>query len=221
MKISRKTFVGKASSNIRSQSAASAKMLSSQSSNVIDKGERQECSIVSIKIKNFDAIKSYKEAVSAIENSLFKSKEHGAKVYTEGDYRIIVLSPLMTKQNDNSEKAVKVASLIEKNLQDFNSKTIKKIDYGIGITLGNLVVENKDGKFKFVSADNSVASAKNISQFANNGILISESFHRKTIGKVKANKISDKNLWQVEKFTDRTQHEDFINRFKQRQKGSN
>ncbi len=219
-KISRKTFVGKSPSSNINSSVASLPVKSSiaQSSNVTDKGDKQECSIVSVKIKNSEALKQYHEAASAIENSLYKAKEFGGKVYSEGDYRLVVLSPLLTKQQDNTDKAIKIANIIEKNLQEFNAKKLKKIDYGIGISLGNLIVDNKDNKFKFVSADNSIVSVKNISQFANNGILISESFHRKTIGKVKANKISDKNLWQIERVVDRSQHEDFINKFKQRQK---
>ena len=102
-----------------------------------------------------------------------------------------------------------------------NSKTIKKIDYGIGLNMGNLIVESKDNKFKFIASDNSVISTKNIAQFSNNDILLSESIHRRTIGKAKAKKLSDKNLWQLERVPDREKHEDFINKFKKRNKEFN
>ncbi len=228
-KISRKTYIGK----IPSTSSTSAfnpgsstsppktalmPTSSPQTNNIIDKGEKQESAIIALKIKNLEQLKPVQEALNTIETALYKAKEYGGKVYTEGDFRLIVLAPMLTKEADNSQKAIDVATKVERNIKEYNAKSLKKIDYGIGINNGNLIVENKEGKFRFVSADNSIISAKNIAQFSNNDILISETIHRKTTGKTRANKLSDKNLWQLEKVTDRTQHEDFISRFKNRNK---
>src|SRR3989344_2265545 len=228
-KISRKTFIGglpsifsstkSSNSNLSTQSVKTISQIGSQqTTNVIDKGEKQESSIIALKIKNLQELRTNQEAISLIENSLYKAKGMGGKIYTEGDYRLIVLAPMLTKEADNSQKAINIATQMEKAILEYNLKTLKKIDYGFGITDGSLIVENKDGKFRFVSADNSIISAKNIAQFSNNDVLISESIHRKTTGKTRANKLSDKNLWQIEKVADRTQHEDFIARFKNRNK---
>ncbi len=228
-KISRKTFIGKSPSTLSStrlsdsnsstQTAKTISQLGPQlTTNIIDKGEKQESSMIALKLKNLQELKTNQEAINLIETALYKAKGMGGKVYTEGDYRLIVLAPMLTKEADNSQKAVNIATQMEKVIIEYNSKALKKIDYGFGVTDGSLIVENKDGKFRFVSADNSIISAKNIAQFSNNDILISESIHRKTTGKTRANKLSDKNFWQIERVVDRTQHEDFINRFKNRNK---
>ncbi len=226
-KISRKTFIGKSPSSSSSNASVSSstqapktisQLGSQQTTNIIDKGEKQDSSIIALKLKNLQELKTNQEAINIIETALYKAKGMGGKVYTEGDYRLVVLAPMLTKEADNSQKAINIAAQMEKAIIDYNSKTLKKVDYGFGITDGSLIVENKDGKFRFVSADNSIISAKNIAQFSNNDILISESIHRKTTGKTRANKLSDKNFWQIERVVDRAQHEDFINRFKNRNK---
>ncbi len=188
------------------------------SSNIIDKGEKQESSVISLKIKNLDDLN--KSSLQAVDSALWKIKESGAKIYSDSNYRIIILTPLLTKSKENTYKAVILAQTLERMLQQHNKRSQQKIDFGIGVHEGELIVESKNGKFKFISMGNTITLPKKISSHSNKEVLISEPFHRKTSIKVKAEKVHNANLWRIKRIIDRTQHEDFIKNFTRKQKSS-
>jgi len=187
-----------------------------QSTNLIDKGQKHESSVISLNIKNLEDLS--KPALETIDSALWKIKESGAKIYTDGNYRIIILSPALTKTKDTSYKAITLAQTLERNLTQFNRHTNNKIEFGIGVNIGDLITESKDGKFRFISVGNTISLSKKISTHAKNKVLISEAIHRKTSTKVKAQKIQDANLWEIKRIIDRSQHEDYIKKFLSEQK---
>ena len=179
----------------------------SESSSLIDKGEKQESSIISLKIKDSSSLQD--ESSKTIETALWKAKEAGAKIYVNGEFRIIIFAPVLTKEKDNSLRAVRTAQTIERILTEYNRRSAKKIDFGVGVGVGDIIVELKEGKFKFMSINNTIASTKNIAQSSNSEVLISEKLHRYTAGKVKTEKRAD-NIWKVISLSDRSDQKDFL-----------
>lgn len=186
---------------------------------LIDKGEREEASVACLKIKNLKTLsESHQEGIKIIDGLLNRAKEMGAKVYSDENHRIIVLTPMLTKEKDNSAKLVNIADNICRKLKEHNKRYSMKIEFGIGLNVGNLIVESAGDKFKFVSVDNTINSTKRIAEIANEEVLMTENVHKRVVGKVKTSKLHDRNLWKIEKIADRSQHEEFISRFKQRNK---
>ncbi len=187
--------------------------------NIIDKGEKQESAVVVIKIKNREQLDAAgPDGIKAIDSILWRIKEAGIKIYTEGEHRVIILAPMLTKEKDNTMKAISIATDTERMLNENNKRSIVKIDFGVGVALGDLIVESRAGQFRFTSVGNTIGNAKKIANYANNETLISEQLHRKTLMKVKAEKIATADYWRVNKITDRSEHEEFIQKFMQRQK---
>lgn len=195
----------------------STPVASAISTDLIQKGEKKESAIISLYIKNSSALSSANsEALRVIDGALAKAKEKKAKIYIDGDYRVIVIAPQIINE-DIYLFAIKVASEIEKAIVNHNRKSALKIQYSFGITLGYLIVESSEGKFKFMSVDNVIVNAKRISSMTANGIFITEDIHRRTISAVKAEKLPDRNLWKVQSVTDRSEHREFIDKFMNRQ----
>jgi hypothetical protein len=186
---------------------------SEQLSTVIDSGEKQASSIITIKIKNQFSLQN-QFAAKALDSALWKAKEAKAKVYVNGDFRIIVFAPKLTGERDNTLKAIRIAQSMERILNDFNRRAHEKIEFGIGINFGDLIVGTKEGRFKFMSTDNTISIAKNVAQVANNEALISEKLHRVTAGKVKTEKLLDKNVWRIKRVTDRSDHDRYLKNLK-------
>ena len=219
----RKKSYGKISSEKMPRKIGSAlSQAEPNAGNLITGGEKQEAVVIALKINNPMVLKSpVSEAPKALDSALWKVKESGAKIYSDGDYRIIILVPNIIKSKDIYLTAISVSKTLERMLSEHNKRFVQKIDFGIGINLGQLVVERKDNnKFKFMSIDRTIAIAKKISQSSEGDVLISDSLHRKTVGKARANKSQNTNFWKIEKVMDRTEHEDFISGFMQRQKRS-
>ena len=188
---------------------------------VIDRGEKQESSIISIKIKNPEVVYSRGSfALKALDSALWKAKEQGAKIYSEGDFRLIIFAPILTKEQDNSLRAITTAQTIERILSQYNRRAAKKIDFGIGVNIGGLIVESREGIFKFMSVDNTISATKRISNYSKNEVILSEPIHRKTVGKVKVEKIENQNLWKVNKILDRSQYQPYLKNFKTKEKQS-
>lgn len=185
------------------------KSSSAESPSLIDKGERQESTIISLKIKNLAAVEKT-DALGAIDSALWKAKEAGAKIYSDGEYRVVIFAPVLTKEKDTALKAIDIAMGMERMLVAYNRRSAAKISFGIGVNEGMLIVESKEGKFRFMSINNIIGSTKRISEISESEVLISEVLHRKTVGKIKSVKVHDKNLWKIEKVTDRATHSDYV-----------
>lgn len=187
---------------------------------VVDRGKKEEVSLISLKIKNFSEIQDSAGSVKdgglqCIDGVLLEAKSVGAKIYVDKEYRIIIFSPSIVK-GENYLLAIRVAKGIGLILNNFNSSSEEKINFGIGVHSGDMAMERKEGKLKFVSLGNTVAIAKRLSEYSENEVLLSEQMHKKTLGKVKVEKKGD--FWKVTRIVDREQYEDFVNKFLKRQK---
>lgn len=186
----------------------------------IDSGRKQEAALISLKIKNFEEIKNLPiskrtTAFQRIDDALLGAKSAGAKIYVDGEYRIIIFSQMLIK-GDYDIKSIKIARDIEEILNRHNKTSETKINYGVGVHSGDMAVEEKEGKIKFVSLGNTVAIAKRISEISDSEVLISEQLRKKTLGKLKADKKNG--FWSVKEITDREQYDDFVSKFLNRQK---
>ena len=183
----------------------------------IDEGQRQECAVVCLKIKNAKEIKKGKDnAMTSINRALLKAKSAKAKIYIDGDYRVIIFAPLITKGKENNLRAVKIAKEIEEIINAHNKVYSPKIKFGIGVNSGDMVVESKGKKFKFTSLGNTISGAKKTSEVSNAEIMLSESLHKKVRGSVRSEQA--KGYWRVKKVLDRESHSKFIKGFLERQK---
>ena len=182
-----------------------------RSSNVIDAGTKQECSVISLKIRNLEDVRK-KGGIDAVDRALLKAKDSRAKIYVVGEYRVIILCPLLTMAQDNSMNAVNVARQIKEVLDEHNAKR-GKIDFGIGISSGVLVVEKKDGGLKFSSISAAIPLAKRISDSSHGEILLSKDLHSRVVGKVRSEKYPGREYWIVKKISDRTQYREFVDKF--------
>jgi len=192
--------------------ASDVKSINQLPTTVIDKGEKQESAIISLKIKNTPDLIKNQEATKIIDSALWKAKEAGAKIYSDGDFRIMIFAPVLTKEKDNTLRAIRIARGIERILHSFNRRTPTKIGFGIGVNAGSLVVESAQGKFRFMSLNNIISNTKRISNNSTENTLISEVFRRKMAGRIKAEKLKDKNLWKVEKVIDRSDHSEYVSK---------
>jgi hypothetical protein len=131
------------------------------------KGQRNPAVVIAIKIKNKISDTAKQSLESAIEHVYDK---RGA-VYEQGDYIFIMLSPLMTRTYKNEIEAAKIAEKIVLGLKEHNKKFKDKIEFGIGISTGNVINKIEDKRFKFTALGNFITSAKRLADSSNEQIL--------------------------------------------------
>lgn len=178
---------------------------------------REVCSVVNINLKNLDRLRNSEGAAAeTIRKVLEKAKDMKAKLQIDGNFRAIVFSPSLTKKKENIMSAINYAQMAEKMFNEHNRKYGQKIDFGIGVHQGEMIAENKGGKTEFTSVGNVSLVARKLSDNSQGNVLMSGEVHRKTLGKIKVERIPEKG-WQLNSISNREIHSDFIKGFLKRQ----
>lgn len=187
---------------------------------VISEGVREECSVISLKLKNSEEIEKAKgDAMGALGRALTRARDAKAKIYTDRGYKTIIFAPSLTGEKDNSMKAVAIAREIENVLIEHNNRFGEKIMFGIGVHNGEMIIEpSASGELTFNSIGNMMPYAKKIAESVSYGTGVSEMVHRRVLGKVKSDRVEGTNYWRIRKVIDRERHSEFISRFVDRQK---
>lgn len=152
-----------------------------------------------------------------VNRALSIAQETGAKVYIDGEYKIILFSPRLTKNQDNEGNAVNVARRMQAVFLEHMSVT-PGVNFGIGVSDGEIISEIENGKFHFTSTGNLISYAKRLAHASNTKLLVSESIRRKLISTVKTDKSPYQGVWEVTRVIDYSPSRDFIKRFSDRNK---
>ncbi len=183
-------------------------------------GKKEEVALVSFKIKNLSALMTGENnAISTIERALSIAKESRARVYEQGEYKTIILSESLMKEKEILNKAISLAQEINNLMDDYNKRYALKISYGIGVHIGDVIIEtSSDGRVRFTSVGSTTIIAKRAADRAVNMVYLSEMVRRRTAGKVKSEKVSEEGFWKLQSIINRNQHSEFIGRFMKKQK---
>ncbi|MAG38294.1 hypothetical protein CMI45_02825 [Candidatus Pacearchaeota archaeon] len=218
-KVAKKDFTGKTpklSNKTTFKDISNENYQDTQSGNIAE-GKKQHASIIALKIKNQSEIENNQEAIKSIDSALLKAKGEKAKIYVSENYRIVIFAKAITGEANNNLIAAAIANQIKETLNTHNRSSKTKIKYGIAIHVGELITESKENKFRFTSIGNTISTVKNMAETSNSQILISEAFREKTIGKIKAEKVSSK-VFKMQELKSRHKYDEFIKRFEEKQR---
>lgn len=184
---------------------------------IVLKGTKQHSSLVTLNVKNSDKINLFKALLNDIAKTIIDNK--GA-IYQSNNFLIAILAPVITKTFKNEVSAIKLAGEIDEKLKTYNQKTKEKIDYGLIVHSGELVVDKTKDTLKFTATGNALSLSKKLTDSANNEYLISENAYQKAMSDIKADKEvrNGFNLYRVNRIVDKEAADKFIREFLNRQK---
>ena len=181
------------------------------------RGEKQNSSLVCLKLKNFEDIKkeaeSTKETFGKIINLV---EENKAYTYENHDNLFFILAPAITRTFNNEMKAIGIAQKIEEILKKHNKLFKQKIDFGISISCGEIIVKKEKNVLKFMSFGNFMADAKKISRISKGEIYLSKKFREKIISRVKTEKFEKAgvDVYTIKEIKKgRAEHKKFLEQF--------
>lgn len=173
-------------------------------STLVLSGQKQNSSIISLKIANYNSLKE--NAKNELSKILSVAKAKKAMIDIKEHHILIIFTPSITKTFENEKVASKIGKKIGEDLKHYNKKFSEKIEFGIGINSGEIIsmIENK--KLKYSGIGNTISLAKKMSDIGQNKVLISQNLRKKIMRDVKAIKISNigkTEIFEVEKITDK------------------
>lgn len=213
------TMVRMANTNEKIQPAARLAAFEKESpAPALAGNNRQECALVTIKIKNFDALRNSEgSAPATLDRIMSLARSRKAKIQAQDPFRTAVFVPSLTKEQDNILAAVKFAKEVETILNDHNRKYGQKIDFGIGVNKGDMFVEIYGGSANLTSIGNVSLMARKLAELSEADVLLSPDAFRRTMGVVRAERIAKKGAYKINNIIDRERHSGFIDNFMKRQ----
>ena len=184
------------------------------------KGDKQDASIVCINIKNLKETKkkgNVQETLQKISDIAVRNK---AAIYENNDSLFFILAPITTRTFKNEITALEIAQHAKDILKEHNRLFNQKIEFGISLNEGSIIVKKDPEALKFMSMGTTVTTAKRIASLYNEEILLSEIIKNKLGSKIRAEKLeNDKsiNIYKLIQVKEQSEeNKKFINSFLKR-----
>jgi len=184
-------------------------------------GEKQNASLVCLKIKNLQEIASKRgSGQETLQKIVDYSEEMKALVYESQENIFFIFSPSKTKTFKNETTAIELSKKIIHSLKDHNHQFKQKIEFGLSLNYGTIVGKQEPDSFKFMSMGNLVTISKRIASASHEEILLSDKIKERLGPEVKTEKETrnDLTVYIIKEIKDSKDHEKFIKNFMQRNK---
>ena len=175
------------------------------------KGDKQDASIICLKIKNLGEITSKKEsakfslhskkgvkqegsAKATLQEITNEAEKHKVSVYENQGNIFFILAPAKTKTYKNEKTGLQISQSIKQALSEHNKMAKQKIDFGISLTYGPIIAKQETTTLKFMSLGTLMAESKRIASVAKREVLLSEKINDKLRSSIKAEKHTRNNV---------------------------
>ncbi|MBI2630452.1 hypothetical protein HYW76_05100 [Candidatus Pacearchaeota archaeon] len=179
-------------------------------------GRKERASLVCIKVKNLDKLeRNSHDTLNKVKEII---KEKRGTIYRTGNFIIGLFSSASTKTFENDRKAIDSAIEIEKELKEHNKKFKQRIEFGLCVNTGEIILKKEKDRLKFTSLGNTLPLAKRISDISNEEALLSEEFFKKVTSELKGQKENreDVSFYHILKINEREKNSQFISDFLKR-----
>ncbi len=186
------------------------------------KGEKQEVIFICLRIDNLKDIKNKSDVKETLQKIFDVAKENKASIYENQNFLFFILAPIKTKTFKNEKTALNLSQQIKEILTNHNRLFRVKIEFGISIDYGKMIVSQEPGskKLKF-SAMDSMTNAKKIAMASEKEILLSEKMNSRILEHAKTEKRTKDSLvfYAIKRIKDSEENKKFISNFLKRIEG--
>ena len=186
------------------------------------KGDKQNASMVCLKIKNLKEIESKKSNTKeSLQKIVDMAEENKAVIYENQDNLFFILAPIKTKTFTNERTVIKIAQKAKKILTEHNKLSKQKIEFGISLNYGAIIAKQEKEALKFMSMGTLITMAKKISSLSNQEIFLSEKIRERLISDVKTEKHMKGKIavYTIKEIKDKEKNKKFIRSFLDRIEG--
>ncbi len=180
------------------------------------KGEKQDVSLICLKIKNEKQLLRNEVAKDALNKIVHLAEEKKAVTYENQNNIFFIWVPLKTKTFKNAKTAVETAQEIHDALNEYNKLAKDKINFGMSLNYGTVVAKQEKDSLKFMSMGTLITTAKKIAGLSDSEIYLSEKINEKIMTQVKTTKHEKDNtsVWTIKEIRQKNpENKRFISEF--------
>jgi hypothetical protein len=153
------------------------------------KGDKQDVTLVCLKVKNLEELTSKKGNGGETLQSLTRvAEKHKVSIYESQDNIFFILAPVKTKTYKNEKAGILIAQELKKILSEHNRLAQQKIDFGISLNHGAIIAKQEGSVLKFMSIGTLITVAKKLASIAKREILLSDKINDRLRSYVKTEK---------------------------------
>lgn len=183
-------------------------------------GKKQSATMGCIYLRNYPEISSGVGGVKETLSKIFSLVESNkGMIYSNANYIFFILAPHSTRTFDNQKEGVILAQKIKAIIEEHNKKFKQKIDFGISLNYGDIIIKADKEKTNFMSLGTFMISAKKLASYSKGDILITDSLKSKIDMNTKGEsvEVSGIKAYKVDALVDKNVHSTFISGFIARQ----
>jgi len=191
----------------------------------VNDGTKQEVGLVALEIKNYDAMKRKRSAALEELNSIIdKVKDHHSVGYSADNFVFYLYAPTVTKNLKNAVPAVKLATRLEREINEYNKMHQDRIEFGIGVHSGEIIAKKDGRNLRFTAIGSTIVYAKKVAHMADGAVYISEKIQKLAMPEVKAKEVETGSyggpkIYSVGNVVDRDKNTKFLSDFQERNYG--
>lgn len=182
-------------------------------------GNKQSSNIINLNLKNHAEISSGQGGVSETMNKIVNLIE-GSKglIYKSQENLFFIFAPEKTRTFKHQDLVISLAEEITKILENHNKLFKQKIEYGLAIDSGELIIKSDKNSVKFTAITALMTNLKRMSTISNKQIFLSEKIRNDLASKIKVDKVdNDKiNAYILKSIVVKPDHSKFITGFMER-----
>jgi len=182
-------------------------------------GNKQTSNIINLNLKNY---KEFGSGEGGIKETLTKItriiEEEKGLIYQSADNLFFIFAPEKTRTFKNIEKSLVIIQEIIKTLEHHNKLFKQKIEYGIAIDSGDIVLKSEANTVKFTAITSLITNLKRMSHMSNKQIYLTTRIRNELGSKIKVEKVqSDKiDAYSLKDIVQKLDHSKFITGFMER-----
>lgn len=189
------------------------------------KGEKQNSSIICLRLNNFDEISLKKSDIKGtFQKIAWLCEENKAFIYENNNHIFFIFAPVKTRTFRNEPTALNMAQKIKEIMSEHNRLFRNKIEFGIALNEGTIIAGDDKNILRFMSMGTLITGAKKIASFSNQEILFSEEINRKLKPHARTEKHSsssdgDAVFYTLKEIKDTEEYKRFLRSFLKRIEG--
>lgn len=185
------------------------------------KGERQDATAVCVHVRNMGEIATQKGTGDEnLQKIIDFGEDRKAMTYQDKSDIFLILAPSKTKTFSNEKTALTIAQNARNILTGYNKLFNPKMDFGISINNGVMVIRPEPGVTKFMSMGTFITSTRKMASMSHEEILIGDEAKKKVYSDIKGERLKEKeNVYVIKEIKkENEEHKKFIDSFMKRSK---
>ena len=182
-------------------------------------GNKQTSNVIDLNLKNYKEFGAGEGGVKETLTKIIRAVENEkGLIYQSADNLFFIFAPEKTRTFQNADKSLNIIQEIIKILEHHNKLFKQKIEYGIAIDSGDIILKSEPNVIKFTAITSLITNLKRMSHLSKKQVYLTTKIKNELGSKIKAEKVQSNKIeaYSLREIVSKPDHSKFITGFMDR-----